>query len=576
MFPGGLTNRLVLWALGLTTGVLVYLPALATPRFLDDYIHTLMLEGRFPVPRSPFNLYDFIGDENRELFLERGLLPWWTHPELKLRFFRPLSSILMWLDQRVLGLSVLGQHLHSFLWWGLCVLAARRLLNRMLPRRAALLATLIFAFAPCHAFPIGWTANRNALVALVLGTLALDAQERFGMRGERRAGLSALLLFSLALLAGEYALCFGGYVLALALFSTGSRAQRLASVLPFALPAAGYLFIRGWYGYGSVGSGFYVDPLTEPLDFLVLAPFRLSVLLAQGWLTISTETWLLGSLRWLVFPTVLAAALALALLLKRLHASLASDLRTNASWLLLGSLLALLPVLPAVPSARLLGIALLGIAANIALLLDHAWFSPEQVERAHRADYAGVFVVLLAFAHLVHGPVSATLGASTLREDARNFELDVAKVRDRLQELGASEVVLLRAGVDSLFGPFALVVSGGPWTRWSILSDPGHMLALRRDAFTLELVTSSESSLYTWGEFNLFRAPNYRMKVGEQVVSRNFKLRALEVGEYGPTDALVTFNTRPSKMNALWMWRQARRLSELRLPAVGAGLPSDP
>src|ERR1700710_1705946 len=72
-------------------GVIIYLPALRSPYFLDDYVHAWMAEGTFPTRRSPFDLYNFINDADRPVLVARGMLPWWTDPGLSIRFFRPLS-----------------------------------------------------------------------------------------------------------------------------------------------------------------------------------------------------------------------------------------------------------------------------------------------------------------------------------------------------------------------------------------------------------------------------------------------------------------------------------------------------
>src|SRR5690348_15904405 len=74
----------------LLVGTLAFLPALRSPFMLDDYMHTSMVEGTFPGQRGPFDLYDFVNDTDRGVFMTRGLLPWWTHPKLTIRFFRPL------------------------------------------------------------------------------------------------------------------------------------------------------------------------------------------------------------------------------------------------------------------------------------------------------------------------------------------------------------------------------------------------------------------------------------------------------------------------------------------------------
>src|SRR4051794_28837520 len=99
--PSGRAGLAVRWRLGLLLvlllgGALVHLPAVRCPFILDDYMHASMIEGSIGVRRGPFDLYDFVNDVDRATFLERGLLPWWSHPRLTIRFFRPLSSALRW------------------------------------------------------------------------------------------------------------------------------------------------------------------------------------------------------------------------------------------------------------------------------------------------------------------------------------------------------------------------------------------------------------------------------------------------------------------------------------------------
>jgi len=535
-----------------------------------------MIDGRFPVARSPFNLYDFIGDADRAQFLERGLLPWWAHPELKLRFFRPVASAVMWFEQRVLGFGVGLQHLHSFAWWLVAVFAARSLFRRLIGERAALLATLAFAFAPCHALPLSWIANRNALLSLAFGTLALNAYVEWRAHLRATHGLAAAALFTLALLSGEYALCFGGYVVALELTrSADGVGRRMLGLLVFFAPAAGYLMVRHALGYGTVGSGFYVDPVAEPWEFLRVAPFRLAALLGHGWLTLGTDTWLLGrSLEWLVFPCVGALAGGIALLLRRVYARLPPEQAPHARWLLVGSLLAILPVLSAVPSPRLMGIALLGIALHIGLILDQAWFPAPTELRTRAFERVGVAATLLGFMHFVHGPVTGWLGASTINRSATRFISDVAWVEKRLQKLHSTEVVVLRGAVDSFFGPFAMVVTGGPWTRWDILSDPMHLLTLRRDESTLDLVAPEDSSLSPSDGFSLFRGAGLPLRPNEEHHGAHFALRVMSVSEFGPTRARVTFDA-PIGEEQLWVSRRGGRLFETPPPRIGYGVPSD-
>src|SRR5580658_562131 len=94
-------SRLWLYVV-LGIGVLVFLPSLLSPLVLDDYLHASMVRGTFPAPRGIFDLYDFVSDADRRILIDRGVLPWWTHPAFTIRFFRPLSSALLWFSHKTL------------------------------------------------------------------------------------------------------------------------------------------------------------------------------------------------------------------------------------------------------------------------------------------------------------------------------------------------------------------------------------------------------------------------------------------------------------------------------------------
>lgn len=306
-------------------GLLVFWPTLRARFYFDDHFHVAMLAGRWPTPRSPLDLYHFVGDGDCAGLLERGVLPWWSSPDLRVRFLRPLSSLLLWADHRFAHGQVFVMHLHSYAWWAGGVLAVHRLYRRTLEVRAAWLATAIFALAPCHVVPLAWLANREALVSLAFGCLALTSQVAFLERGRGRDLVAFVALASLALLGGEYALSLAGYVVAFALLrAEAPAARRLSSAAAFAVPTIAYLVARRVLGCGARGAGFYLDPLVAPIAFLREAPRRFATLALDAWLALDPRTFE-------DWPTLvrLAALAVVALLLavpaRRALAALAGD-----------------------------------------------------------------------------------------------------------------------------------------------------------------------------------------------------------------------------------------------------------
>ena len=184
---------------------------------------------------------------------DRGVIPWWTDPRLVVCFLRPLPSALVWADHLLFGAHAVWPHLHSLLWWALGTFGVAVLLRRSFGLRAGLLGTLVFALAPCHAIPLVWIANREALVSTALGVWALVSYERWREEHRPRDGAASLLLFALATLAGEYTLGFVGYAVAIELTVRRQPiARRALGVLAFVVPVAAYLAVHLALGYDAL------------------------------------------------------------------------------------------------------------------------------------------------------------------------------------------------------------------------------------------------------------------------------------------------------------------------------------
>ncbi len=559
-------------------GAALFSPAVLTPLFLDDYLQGAMVEGTFPSPRSPFNLYDFVNDHDRGPLTERGLLPWWSHPKLAIRFFRPLSSALLWIDHRVFSHAPLPMHLHSLFWWAAAVLAVRALYKQIFSPRVTLFATAIFALAPCHALPLAWVANRETLVSLVFGALALASQWRWRKTRRPRDGAVAALLFVVSLLCGgEYALCFGGYVLAMDVVVRETAPRRVVGWAPFLVPAITYLAVRGALGYGTAGSGFYSDPISDPGAFLAGAPSHAVALLAFGWLTVDAEAWRLGLARWLLAAIVCGVAAGLVIPVRRALAALTPPARDAALWLLVGSALALVPTLAVVPARRLLGVSMVGVSIVVALLLERAWFPAEgeaNVSRGRAASLASLAALALGFAHLVHGPGTAWRESRQHRADAKDFQSRVGTLRARVGDPTRAEVGVVRGLAGAFFAPFALDPRGRTPRRWNVLSHAGHVLALRRDALTIDLIAVEGRGLFPIGERNLFRSKDAPLKAGDTIAVRGLQVTVLETGEAGPRSARFVFDTDPGAFT--WINDTFEDTIAVELPQPGFGEPFEP
>lgn len=241
----------------------------------DDYVLKLSVcplpqyRALIPDPLLMFSFGD--GDSVKiQALKDAGWLPWWTPHGFKMSFFRPLAAVTHWLDFTFWPDSTVLMHAHSLMWLGFFVSMAcclyRRLMGINFP---AGLAGLLFAVDDAHGVPAGWLANRNALIASFFGFLTIFCHDRWRKQGRRADLFGACLFFLAGLLAGEIALATVAYLLAYALFlDRGSVVRRLAGLIPYTVVGLGWLLFYRSMGFGTWGSGWYVDPGANPFEYL--------------------------------------------------------------------------------------------------------------------------------------------------------------------------------------------------------------------------------------------------------------------------------------------------------------------
>jgi hypothetical protein len=564
-----LRRRLLLVLVALA--VAVRLPALAAPFLFDDYAQLAMAEGTYPSPRGPLDFYAFIDEGSRAPLVEQGCIPWWSSPQLYVRFLRPLSSALVWADHRLFGRVALLHHLHSLLWWGVAVVAVHALLRRLLSARVARLGTAVFALSPCHAMPLVWLANRDTLLSTALGTFALLAYARWRDGRRPRDGLASLGLWAVALLAGEYTLGFGGYVAAMEVVRRREPlARRAIGIAAFAVPAAAYVAAHVALRYGARGSGFYRDPFDDLGAYLRAAPARLAVLTSEAWLGLDEGSALFR--RWWTLALAVCAVGVAAIVLGRAVRRLDEERRRAAVWLLLGSLLALPPVLAVEPAPRLLGVCMVGVSAAVALLLDRVWFPPAPEPRSARAELMGLFALALAFAHLVLGPLHTWLDVRAVTQPAARYERRLAWLRNRLAETRPRTVVIVRAdsAQTGLFAP--LMLGDAAPDRWRVLSSAsGRSLLLRTGPRSVELV-QSERPLLPIGPRDLFRPAD--LHPGDAVELGGMRATVLQTGDEGqPRRLRFEFDEDLESPSMLWIAEGEEGFRDEKPPPPGYGAP---
>jgi hypothetical protein len=331
---------------------------------LDDLVHReYLLTGS----KSIWDMFGFLKADPQITagLMAEGKLPWWTLPELRVNFFRPLASLSHGLDYALWPDSAASMHAHSLVWFAACVAVAARLYRRFIDQPLiAGMAAVLFAYDDAHAIPVLWLANRNVLIAFFFGGMALLCHDRWRRNAWRPGSWLAPLCLALSLCGAEAGVATAGYLTAYALFiDRASWSSRVRSLIPALVVGLVWKVMYSSMGCGSWGSGFYTDPGSEPFRFAACVAERGPVLLMmQFFLPMSVDPLmaLFGpSERWIIAGWVSVAVIGLII------ASMIRSDRTARFWSL-GMMLAIIPVCATIPMSRLLFFAGLGAFGVVA------------------------------------------------------------------------------------------------------------------------------------------------------------------------------------------------------------------
>lgn len=409
-------------------------PVLATGFTVDDFAQLAMMRGDYPVPRAPLALFTFSDgstSENEQLKAV-GFFPWWSHQDLRVSLLRPLASALMWLDFRAFADDAFFYHLHSAAWWVAMLLVVFRFNREVLGDGPALVALTLFSLHPGHHLLLGWIANRNAIVSTTFAVLGLLFQLRSAEKA--RAFGYAAVCYAIALASSEYAIGYLVYGAMLSAVRAEPARARWLRLSGWAVCVLCYVVVRGALGFGTRGSGMYLDPMREPAAFVEAAAQRFPVLVGDAVLALRS-TWWSGGFPWAgqlfeagwatrevsmdlsffrsvqVGLGVAACVIAAVVALKALRSRAIRDSDAAAA-LALGLPLAFIPALASLPESRLMLPPLLGWTALIAALLAHSW----QLVRAQRSRARVAWFVPLASLALIEAAAPMTYALDELRD----------------------------------------------------------------------------------------------------------------------------------------------------------------
>ncbi len=358
--------------------VALALPSLWGGWVADDHHHRLRLadpsdlpEALADVPGSPMELFTFAEGDPAHMrrMMDLGLWPWWTLPELRAAFMRPVTALTHWVDYRLWPESPAFMHAQSLLWFAGLITVTTLFYRRLYGLTwVAGLAALLYTIDDARALPAGWLANRNALITTFLGISALIAHDRWRRNGWQVGAVVGPLLLTASLLAKEAGIATCAYLFAYALFlDRGTRRERFLALLPYAAVVLVWRIVWTHLGYGVWGIEIYVDPVVEPLRYTAAVLRRAPALLLGQLFIPPSELYLLCvdlGIK-LYYSALLAVVVVLVAVV--MIPRLVWD-RMTRFWAV-GMMLSLLPICATFPADRGLSFVSLGAFALLAQFL---------------------------------------------------------------------------------------------------------------------------------------------------------------------------------------------------------------
>jgi hypothetical protein len=551
------------------------LPALRLGLSADDLIHRAALLHRANAlsGTGPLSLFSFASGapEDHARAIESGLFPWWTSPDLRVVFFRPLSSLTHALDYALWPSSPVMMHLQSVLWYVAAVGLASVLYRRWLgpsSARWASVATLFYAIDPSHGMPVGWIANRNALIATTFSFAALlfhdagaraDAESPFGSSARRRAlPYATALSLALALGAGEAAVACVFYLAAYAVFlDPRPVVRRVRALLPSGAVALAWALAYRAGGFGVTGSGVYLDPSHSPIRFVGALLTNTPLLLAAE-LGVSPDAWpmLPMAAKAVMMSVTLASLVWAALVLGRALRGADERVRRVACFLITAGVLAVMPSTGTMPAGRLLLLPSFGLIGALALVCALP------VQSAFRR--------CTWFVHLIAAPI---LFLVSLHEVGF-----VQQIVHRLAEglptdssSSAKRLIIVNAP-DALLGSFVRLESaegqGTPPERMLIMAANRRTVHLRRTA-ERTFAVHADGGFYREGTELLVRDPRAALPVGTKIRLDDVTVAVTHTTPDGiPDEASFELTGELGAAYAFRKW-EGSKLVDFQPPAVG-------
>lgn len=579
----------VFW--GILAALVLCMPVIdAYDIIATDATHVVYLEGMKPYPGyGPFSLYSFAdgSEETMSALISEGFYPWFTNLDHKMKLFRPIPSLLIYLNHKLSRLTPWGYPLHSLLWYVLVIVLLDRLVCLILPdsrsgglKPVRYVALLIFVMATRNAFLIAYGGARYYLVVLAFGLAGLIAHIKWRERDWIPGRWLSLCAFLLCLLSGEAALAMVAMLAAYELFgSPEPLKKRIRALLPMAVMVSVYLVFYKLMNYGTAHFEFYTNPFNDPLGFLLALPARLAAMVGELFLGSMSVMGVMskgafGPPSWHYYLGGAVTVILVGLLVYPLWKTASGTLRRRLRWLFIGTLAALVPLAAALPNSRLVILPSIGSSIILSFILVHWWRRVR--ERPKSMVWLGAVVcILLAGIHLVYAPYHWF-------SDQKQFKFfmnawDASHRESVLNEIKPHQtaVFLNGTGGDAFMSGFRHRLVNRlpmPAAWWPLSYMEKNNRYVRTGENTLELEMLEGKSLLDTPNVFTAHDPNSPFKKGEVLTFRGLRVRILDLNERGPTRMEFSFNQSLDDPVFVFYKLHKGKLETVSPPAVGESL----
>lgn len=573
-----LSNKLSIY---ITIGValLLSLPALWVGFQLDDNIQRLMILNsttQSDIVNRTIDLFTFISGDPVEYqtLMDKGILPWWTLPDMKASFWRPLTSITHLYDYLFFPDNPVIMHVHSLVWFALllgivAVLFRQYLGQGWLPG----LAFILYAIDDAHGYPIGWLANRNSLLTAFFGCVTLVFYDRWLRHHKNHFQYLAILFYVIGLFSGEAAIATCAYLFAYELIlHDGNWWKRIVNLIPFGFITIIYYVLYQYQGFGTYGTGLYIDPGREPLNYLLAIIERGPLLLAAQLGGLPASFYIFLDTRslitlWLIDICFLALLVVVLFPLIRRN--------QLARFWCCGMILSLLPICATFSHERLLLFVGFGGMALIAQFLtgffDHSSWLPHSRSWKKIATFV---VVLLIFVHLIVAPIIlpfAVYSPTFLQNAVDRLFVDLPAEPAILDQ----DFIIINAPMPyfACFLPIMRLLEKKPAPKHTrILASALDDLTIERPDEKTLIITSSDGFLNSPMD-NLFRGKSYPMKLNQNIQLTGMTITVLSLTDDNrPKTIKCRFAVSLDDQSLQWFFFENMTLKPFKPPLVGETL----